>query len=87
MSEQQDRKLRTDLDRGLYRKFTVQRTDGRSAPGEKHENCHYFVLDLIHDPLARPALQAYRKAAINAGFHQLANDLTLEIEAMILKGW
>jgi len=48
--------------RGLYRKFTVTRTDGSSEPGEKHYLCNYFVLDLEHDPFAGPALKAYAKA-------------------------
>lgn len=41
---------------GLYRKFIVTRTDGKSAPGQKHDGCDYFVLDLTHDPHAAPAL-------------------------------
>ncbi len=44
---------------GIYRKFRVERTDGRSAPGEKHDGCTYFVLDIDHDPHALPALKAY----------------------------
>lgn len=35
-----------DKKRGLYSKFKVERTDGSSAPGEKHDACEYFVLDL-----------------------------------------
>ena len=38
-----------DPTRGLYDKFYVKRTDGKSEPGQKHENCKYFVLDLTHD--------------------------------------
>jgi hypothetical protein len=45
-----------DPTRGLYDKFNVSRTDGKSAPGEKHAGCRHFVLDLTHDPHARPAL-------------------------------
>lgn len=48
-----------DNERALYRKFTVRRTDGRSEHGEKHENCSYFVLDLVHDPHALPAILSY----------------------------
>lgn len=44
---------------GLYRKFVVTRTDGSSAPGGKHADCNYFVLDLTHDVHAIPALKAY----------------------------
>lgn len=54
-----------DKDRGLYEKFRVERTDGRSAPGEKHADCEYFVLDLTHDPHALPALEAYAKSCAN----------------------
>ena len=46
-------------DTGLYNKFTVIRTDGHSAPGEKHESCTYFVLDLDHDPYAQEAALLY----------------------------
>lgn len=45
--------------RGLYGKFFVDRTDGRSALGEKHYGCEYFVLDLTHDKHAMAALRAY----------------------------
>ncbi len=31
---------------GLYHKFDIRRTDGQSEPGQKHDNCDYFVLDL-----------------------------------------
>ena len=48
-----------DVNRGVYKKFRVERTDGQSAPGEKHHDCEYFVLDTIHDPYARAALLAY----------------------------
>ncbi len=51
-----------DISRGLYEKFRVERNDGRSAPGEKHANCEYFVLDLTHDPHALPALTAYAES-------------------------
>lgn len=47
---------------GLYGKFRVERTDGKSAPGEKHDGCEYFVLDLTHDPFALPAIRAYAQA-------------------------
>ena len=48
-----------DKSRGLYGKFRIERTDGKSAPGEKHADCEYFVLDMTHDPHAIPALHAY----------------------------
>jgi hypothetical protein len=48
-----------DTARGLYRKYNVTRVDGSSELGGKHEHCDYFVLDLVHDPYAMAALQAY----------------------------
>lgn len=63
-----------DKNRGLYGKFHIERTDGKSAPGQKHENCRYFVLDLDHDPFAMPALQAYAKACKEEN-PALAHDL------------
>lgn len=62
--------------RGLYDKFSVKRTDGRDDPGEKHDDCRYFVLDLTHDPLAIPAARAYALSAWIAGYRQLSEDLT-----------
>lgn len=47
---------------GLYRKFEVRRTDGTDAPGGKHEDCTYFVLDVTHDKHARAALVAYAES-------------------------
>lgn len=63
---------------GLYQKFRVERTDGRSARGEKHERCDYFVLDLVHDVFARPALEAYA-AACASEYPNLAADLRLRL--------
>ena len=52
-----------DPNKGLYRKFhEVKRADGRDLPGEKHENCRYFILDIDHDPHARAAIEAYAKS-------------------------
>lgn len=51
-----------DKNKGIYEKFRVQRTDGRSAEGEKHHGCFYFVLDTDHDPFAIPALNVYAEA-------------------------
>ena len=59
---------------GLHEKFHVERTDGQSAPGEKHHGCNYFVLDLDHDAWAGPALAAYAKACREA-CPALADDL------------
>ncbi len=65
-----------DLSKGLYRKFTVERTDGSSKPGGKHENCEYFVLDMDHDPHARAAISGYVASLKAAGVYlKLARDL------------
>lgn len=63
----------SDTERGLYRKYSVVRIDGKA----KHDNCEYFVLDMTHDPLAVPALCAYADAASAAGYYKLARDLYL----------
>lgn len=60
--------------RGLLDKFTVWRNDGKSEPGQKHDGCKYFVLDLTHDPFAWPALRAYADAC-RASHPGLAADL------------
>ena len=59
---------------GIYRKYKVERTDGSSEPGKKHEKCDYFVLDLVHDPFAKPAILAYAEAC-RATHPALADDL------------
>lgn len=64
----------SDKKAGLYNKFTVTRNDGKSAEGEKHHDCEYFVLDVTHDPFAIPALQAYANAC-RAEYPLLAEDL------------
>ena len=61
-------------EKGIYRKYHVERTDGKSAPGEKHEDCAYFVLDMTCDPYAVPALEAYADAC-EAEYPQLARDI------------
>lgn len=63
-----------DAHRGLYRKFTVERTDGSSRPGGKHESCNYFVLDLTHDEFASAALRSYALVC-RKKFPKLAADL------------
>lgn len=60
--------------RGLYNKFTVTRTDGKSEPGQKHADCEYFVLDLTHDKFAPSALRAYARAC-SGEYPFLAEDL------------
>lgn len=59
---------------GIYDKFRVERTDGKSAPGQKHDGCSYFVLDLDHDKFAWPALDAY-STYCEEEFPVLAADL------------
>ncbi len=60
-------------DIGVYRKFRVERTDGGSAPGQKHDGCEYFVLDTTHDPHARAALLAYADSC-ESKYPTLARD-------------
>ncbi len=64
----------SDKAQGLYNKFRVERTDGKSAPGERHDGCEYFVLDLTHDPYAIPAIEAYIDACAGE-YPLLASDL------------
>ena len=59
---------------GLYPKFQVIRTDGQSAPGQKHEHSEYFVLNLSTDKHAIPAISAYAKSC-EAEYPLLAADL------------
>jgi hypothetical protein len=63
-----------DKSRGLYEKFKVERTDGSSAPGGKHDGCGYFVLDASCDPHAIPALLAYAESC-KPEYPALAKDL------------
>jgi len=70
----------SDKTRGVYEKFRVERTDGKSAPGEKHHGCAYFVLDLKHDEFALPALAVYAKAC-RAKHPELAADLNRVLAA------
>ncbi len=68
----------TDKERGLYRKYIIERVDGSSAPGRKHHDCDCFVLDLTHDPFAIPAIKAYIEAC-RAEYPLLAADLEKRI--------
>ena len=61
-------------DVGLYKKFNVSRTDGKSDPGQKHESCQYFVIDMDHDPFAVSALLAYAYVCAEK-YPKLAADL------------
>lgn len=59
---------------GLYRKYIVNRSDRRDAPGEKHWECDYFVLDWNHDPHALAAIRAYIDSCASE-YPRLAKDL------------
>lgn len=61
----------SDQEKGLYRKYRVERIN--DAEG-KHDDCEYFVLDLVHDKFAVAALAAYADAC-ETEFPQLAADL------------
>jgi hypothetical protein len=63
-----------DHERGLYGKYKVERLDGSSGVGGKHEECRYYVLDLEHDPHAKPAILAYAKSC-QKYYPKLAADL------------
>ncbi len=63
-----------DLDRGVYPKYVIRRTDYPGAE-EKHHACFRFVLDLNHDPMAVAALRAYITAARDRGYLKLADEL------------
>lgn len=59
---------------GLFRKFTVSRTDNSDRVGGRHYGCEYFVLDINHDKAAPVALAAYADA-IEATHPVLATDM------------
>jgi len=73
-----------DKTRGLYGKFDIKRTDGKSEPGQKHDGCDYFVLDLTHDPFAFQALMAYA-VACDKEYPLLAADLREKLRVMGIK--
>lgn len=68
--------------KGIYNKFMVSRTDSKDEPGQKHDGCDYFVLDLTHDPFAMPALKAYAEAC-RAEYPLLARDLEAKLAATL----
>lgn len=75
----EEERLLTTMDRvgwdvGVYRKFKVERVDGSSEVGRKHQFCEYFVLDWQHDPFAVPAALAYADAC-ESKYPALAADL------------
>lgn len=59
---------------GIYRKYLVKRLRDRE---HKHRRCEFFVLDLMHDPFAAPALEAYA-AACEKTHAPLATDLRIK---------
>jgi len=63
---------------GLYQKFSVARTDGQDAPGQRHHGDEYFVLNLTTDKHAIPALAAYAESCA-ADYPRLAEDLRVKI--------
>lgn len=64
----------SDNERGLYEKYHVERLND---PAGKHAECEYYVLDLVHDRHAAPALLAYADSCVNE-FPELAEDLRAE---------
>ena len=71
-----------DRERGLYGKYIVERSDGSSGPGGKHERCDYFVLDLVHDPHAVSALAQYAHDC-ESTHPALYDDLTDKLATLI----
>ena len=70
-------------EKGIFHKFNVTRTDGRDAPGEKHEGDQYFVLNITTDPYAIPALAAYAEAC-RSEYAVLASDIQNMIGSKVL---
>ena len=68
-----------DQKRGLYRKYKVERMDGSSGPGGRHEHCRTFVLDIDHDPHAPAAIRGY----VDSCRHDYPL-LALDLEAALL---
>lgn len=69
---------------GIYNKFYIERTDGSSACGGKHENCFNFVLDCTHDPHALKALQTYAESC-RIDYPFLARDLDCIVDECQLR--
>ena len=67
--------MMNDTGRGLYRKYAIKRL---RDPCGKHDDCDYFVLDLVHDEFARAALVAYARAC-RKKCPQLAADLHVRL--------
>lgn len=75
--------MSNDNQRGVYRRYEVNRVNeaGEILPG--YEDRTYYVLDVFNDPFAVDALRAYAKAC-RSEYPALANDLeTLALEAQV----
>lgn len=75
-----------DPNRGLYAKFKVERMDGTSAPGQKHENCQAFVIDIQHDEFA-PWVLMYYAGICEMKYPVLALDLKAKAKAILKIKW
>lgn len=64
---------------GLHNKYYVNRVDGKDAPGGPREKARYFVLDYVHDPIAKIALREYALHCAEE-YPDLAQDLLRELE-------
>lgn len=73
-----------DRKRGLYGKYDVERRDGSSEQGKKHDGCYYFVLDLDHDYFSVAALEAYANVCEDK-YPSLAHDLRQRVAGMRLR--
>ena len=69
-----------EKDAWLEARYRVKKINDSTG---KHDQCRYFVLDPLHDPLARAALAAYRDAASHAGYDALATDLNSWLDAVL----
>ncbi len=58
----------------LYKKFVVERADGRDKPGGDRAGARYIVLDVVHDEPAKRAALAYADA-LQATHPGLAGDI------------
>lgn len=66
--------------KGLYGKFIVYRTDGKSDFGKKHHYCSYYVVDLNHDDNASLILRFIAGLTSNPNLHDDLMRRALEIE-------
>lgn len=69
-------------ERGLFRKYEVQRVDGRDLIGGDRHGADYFVLDLTHDPIARAAALMYAAMAEHDGYRTLALDIRMRVKEL-----